>query len=177
MPLAVHMMALGLTPQDLVAQANASASPLYTFLQSLTHIGGYKEDPLQKKSVLLAIILSERPERFLKPAPHEVMPPIIDYHLQRSDEVFLSYMELRNLSDENFEKIQLLRRRYEAELEEILSDGHAAEDFRLPDVRVSTMALIAMLNGVSTWYREDGRLSRDRIQRIYWNMAKRMVRA
>ena len=59
----------------------------------------------------------------------------------------------------------------------ILSDGHASGDFRLPDVRVSTMALIAMLNGVLTWYREGGRLSRDRIQRIYWNMAKRMVRA
>lgn len=101
----------------------------------------------------------------------------IDYHLDRSDEVFLSYMELRNLSPENFEKIEVLRRQYEAELEAILSDGHGSEDFRLPDVRVSTMALIAMLNGVLTWYREGGRLSRDRIQRIYWNMARRMVRA
>ena len=101
----------------------------------------------------------------------------IDYHIDRSDQVFLSYMELRNLSPENFKKIEVLRRRYEAEVEAILGDGHAAGDFRLPDVRVSTMALIAMLNGVSTWYREDGRLSRDRIQRIYWNMAKRMVRA
>ena len=101
----------------------------------------------------------------------------IDYHLDRSDEVFLSYMELRNLSPDNFRDIEALRRRYEAELEAILSDGHASGDFRLPDVRVSTMALIAMLNGVLTWYREGGRLSRDRIQRIYWNMAKRMVRA
>ena len=101
----------------------------------------------------------------------------VNYHFDRSDEVFLSYMELRNLSDDNFAEIETLRRSYEAELEAILEAGHEAGDFRLPDVRVSTMALIAMLTGVMTWYREDGRLSRDRIQRIYWNMAKRMVRA
>lgn len=101
----------------------------------------------------------------------------VDYHFDRSDEVFLSYMELRNLSEENFAHIEDLRRRYEAELESILDDGQKSGDFRLPDVRVSTMALIAMLTGVMTWYREGGRLSRDRIQRIYWNMARRMVRA
>ena len=101
----------------------------------------------------------------------------IDYHLDRCTEVFLSNMELRNLTPENFARIEALRRRYEAELESILSDGHASGDFRLPDVHVSAMALIAMLVGVTSWYREDGRLSRDRIQRIYWNMTRRMVRA
>ena len=101
----------------------------------------------------------------------------VDYHFDRSDEVFLSYMELRNLSDENFARIEELRRAYEAELEDILDAGHKSGDFRLADVRVSTMALIAMLTGVMTWYREGGRLSRDRIQRIYWNMAQRMVQA
>ncbi|MEZ4709404.1 MAG: carbohydrate kinase family protein [Caldilineaceae bacterium] len=78
------MLALGWTPQAVLDRANASAEPLATFLQSLMQIGGYKEDPLQKKSALLAIILSERPEHFLRPAVHEVMPPIIDYHLMRS---------------------------------------------------------------------------------------------
>ena len=101
----------------------------------------------------------------------------VDYHFDRSDEVFLSYMELRNLSEENFARTEALRRAYEAELEDILEAGHESGDFRLADVRVSTMALIAMLTGVMTWYREGGRLSRDRIQRIYWKMAQRMVQA
>jgi hypothetical protein len=46
-------------------------------------VGGYKEDPLRKKSALLALILRERPERFL-PAQDDDVPPIIDYHVQRS---------------------------------------------------------------------------------------------
>lgn len=78
------MGALGPTPADLVTRANASPSPLGTFLAQLDHIGGYKEDPLRKKSVLLAVILQQRPERFLRSAPEEPVPPIIDYHLQRS---------------------------------------------------------------------------------------------
>ena len=78
------MQALALLPRHIVARANESATPLSTFLQSLDHIGGYKEDPLRKKSALLALILSQRPERFLRPAPGETIPPIIDYHLMRS---------------------------------------------------------------------------------------------
>ncbi len=101
----------------------------------------------------------------------------VDYHFDRSDEVFLSYMELRNLNDENFREIEELRRAYENELEAILSEGQESGEFRLPDVKVTTKALIAMLTGVMTWYREGGRLSRDDIRRMYWNMARRMVLA
>jgi hypothetical protein len=78
------MLALGLAPANIVARANASDKPLQTFLAQLDHIGGYKEDPLRKKSTLLAIILQQRPEKFLRIDVNETVPPIIDYHLQRS---------------------------------------------------------------------------------------------
>ena len=79
-----EMVALGWTPAQIVERANASDKPLQTFLMQLDHIGGYKEDPLRKKSTLLAIILQQRPEQFLRIDASEVVPPIIDYHLQRS---------------------------------------------------------------------------------------------
>ncbi len=101
----------------------------------------------------------------------------VNYHVDRRDAVFLAYMELRNLSAENFDEIEKLRRQYEDQLEDILSAGQESGHFRLPDTRVTTMALIAMLTGVHVWYRDGGRLSRDRIQRIYWNLARRTVRA
>ena len=101
----------------------------------------------------------------------------VDYHLDRRDHVFLAYMELRNLSDENFAEVESLRRQYEDELEGILAEGQESGAFRLPDTRVTTMALIAMLTGVHVWYRDGGRLSRERVQRIYWNLVRRMVKA
>jgi len=76
------MEALGETPASLVAHARADAHPLRGFLQRLDHVGGYKEDPLRKKSALLAMILRARPEEWL-PADEE-LPPIVDYHVQRS---------------------------------------------------------------------------------------------
>ena len=77
------MLALGLTPQAVVEQANASASPLRTLFQLLDHIDGYREDPLRKKAGLLAIILRQRPEVFLAGSEEEV-PPVVDYHVMRS---------------------------------------------------------------------------------------------
>lgn len=65
------------------------ASSIDRSLVSLTHSlialtdSGYKEDPLRKKSSLLAILLQQRPEKFL--ADDEVdAPPIVDYHIMRS---------------------------------------------------------------------------------------------
>ncbi len=55
----------------------------------------------------------------------------IRHHMERGAEVFISYMELRNLAPENFARIEVLRRSYEAELTEILRDGCAAGLFRL----------------------------------------------
>lgn len=101
----------------------------------------------------------------------------IRYHLDRPDEVFIAYMELRSLEPENFSVIEDLRRQYEKELEMILAEGHDANDFNVPDIRLATMAIIAMLTGVNTWYREGGRLSRDRIERIYCNMVRRAAGA
>lgn len=77
------MAALGLTPQALVARAAASGAPVGELLAQLDHVGGYKEDPLRKKSALVALILRERPEGFLPRAGDDV-PPIVDYHVQRS---------------------------------------------------------------------------------------------
>ncbi len=77
------MLALNLTPNDVVRQAQASPLPLETFVGLLDHIGGYKEDPIRKKPMLLALILNQRPEAFLAFGPNEQVAPVLDYHLQR----------------------------------------------------------------------------------------------
>jgi hypothetical protein len=73
-----------LTPELLLDQANQSEYPLQTFLDQLALIPGYKEDPLRKKAMLLAIIMENRPEQFLRVRDPQSAIPIIDYHLQRS---------------------------------------------------------------------------------------------
>ena len=77
------MLALKLTPQALLERANLSPAPLQALLRQLDHVGGFKEDPLRKKSVLLGMILQQRPEAFLA-GGGEDLPPVVDYHVMRS---------------------------------------------------------------------------------------------
>jgi hypothetical protein len=72
------------SPGEIVRQANQSNKPLASLLAALKHVPGYAEDPMQKKAMLLAVILENRPEHFLVVNDPESAVPIIDYHLQRS---------------------------------------------------------------------------------------------
>ncbi|MDR5652044.1 TetR/AcrR family transcriptional regulator [Ruixingdingia sedimenti] len=101
----------------------------------------------------------------------------VRFHLDRPEAVFIAFMELRSLTPGNFAAIAALRGRYEAALEGILREGVAAGAFTVPDTRLAAMALIAMLTGVTTWYREGGRLARAEVEGIYADMARRAVGA
>ncbi|CUJ91217.1 HTH-type transcriptional repressor KstR2 [Ruegeria denitrificans] len=101
----------------------------------------------------------------------------IRFHLERPDEVFIAYMELRNLTPENFSEIEALRRKYEDTLEAILSRGQEGGVFDIADTKIATLAVIAMLNGVMTWYRAGGRLSLDEVEQVYWDIVRRSVSA
>ena len=101
----------------------------------------------------------------------------IQTSLERPEAVFLSYMELRSLTPENRRDIAELRRRYEDMLEAILIAGEAQGSMSVPDSRLTTMALIAMLTGVTNWYREGGRLDQDKVVAIYWDLVRGAVGA
>ncbi|MEL6583111.1 MAG: TetR/AcrR family transcriptional regulator [Pseudomonadota bacterium] len=143
------------------------------------------------KQTLLFDIMSVHMEELLAAAERAFLPgdaPLSDrleafvrfhisHHIGRQAEVFISYMELRNLEPENFNAVEALRRRYEDMLGKILSDGARAGVFATGDLRVSTMAMIAMLTGVSTWFSETGRLTPAAIEDHYVELAFRMVGA
>ena len=100
----------------------------------------------------------------------------IRFHLERPEQVFISYMELRNLEPENFKTLEEMRRQYENSLEGILMVGQQEGLFDVDDTKLTTLALISMLNGVMNWYKPDGRLSLDRVETIYSDMAGKAVR-
>lgn len=101
----------------------------------------------------------------------------IRFHAARPEAVFIAYMELRNLSPDNFATVEDLRHRYEDRLTAILATGQTRGTFRVEDPRIATMAIIAMLTGVNTWFRDTGRLSLADVETIYWDMTRRMVSA
>lgn len=95
----------------------------------------------------------------------------IRFHAGRSDAVFVAYMELRSLEPDNFRRIEGLRRYYEGCLRKIVAQGVESGELEVDDVPVAAMAIIAMLTGVTTWYRTGGRLTIAEIEEIYVRMA------
>lgn len=124
-------------------------------------------------------LLNARAARDLPPDPDPQLEDFtrfhIRFHLERADAVFIAYMELRSLNPENFAVIEALRRDYETQLQTILRDGVEQRRFAVHDTRIAAMAVIAMLTGVNTWYRHDGRLSVAEVEDIYWDMVRKAV--
>ncbi|UWR12662.1 TetR/AcrR family transcriptional regulator [Sulfitobacter mediterraneus] len=125
-------------------------------------------------------LLAEVPRAEGKPALQALQDFVefhIRFHADRPDEVFIAYMELRNLTPENFSQIEALRRRYEDHLEAILQAGAAEDVFAVSDTKIVTLAIIAMLTGVNTWFRSGGRLSLNEVVAQYWDMVRKAVGA
>lgn len=101
----------------------------------------------------------------------------IRFHRSKTDEVFVSYMELRSLEPPNFHRVERQRRAYEDRLQAILKRGAEAGALRAPEPKIATMAIIAMLTGVTGWYRQGGRLSALAIEELYVDMVMRSVGA
>lgn len=159
--------------RQIAAEVGVQAGALYLYTpdkQSL--LAGLMRDHLE---ALIANWKAQTPASH----PHDRLRQFvhfhIGYHIDRPDAVFIAYMELRNLEPDRFAEIEALRRSYEAELEAILRDGQAAGVFELADPRLASMALIAMLTGVTNWYREGGRLSRAEVEELYADMALKSV--
>ena len=138
------------------------------------------------KQTLLFNLLHDHMEELLEAqrddittSPLDRLRDFVDFHIRfhadRPDEVFISYMELRNLTAENFNVVETLRRSYEDRLETILQHGAATGDFVIADTKIATLAVIAMLTGVNTWFRSGGRLSLDQVIAQYWDMVRKAV--
>lgn len=101
----------------------------------------------------------------------------VGFHLDRAEAVFVATMELRSLTSENFAPIEAARRAYEDHLEDILRRGAACGAFALTDTRLAAFAILAMLTGVTQWFRDGGRLDRAAVADHYAALALRLAGA
>ncbi len=158
----------------IAAETGVQAGAIYNHFPTKQHL---LHDLLvvHMETLLKAWEEADQPELSAPAALEHFVRFHIRYHLDRSREVFISYMELRSLEDENFSAIERLRRSYEKVPRAILERGVKDGSFSIIDPQITTMAIIAMLNGMTTWYRESGRLSLDEIEAVYIRLVKRLV--
>jgi AcrR family transcriptional regulator len=152
--------------RDLAADVNLKIGSLYNYIPH--------------KQEFLAILLESIQHELMSDLDVQVSPIAdpreklmafvrfhIEWHTARKEEVFIGNMELRSLSPEQYARVVALRKRYEAYLQAILLQGARAGHWTIRDAKVTSYAMLAMLTGVSNWYRPGGRLSQTKLIKLY----------
>ncbi|MYZ46433.1 TetR/AcrR family transcriptional regulator [Propylenella binzhouense] len=167
---AIHLIAAkgfeAVTLRGIAKQVGIQASSLYRYYPSksellMTIITAHMEDLLERwaEAEPAGGSALERLDAFIE--FH------VSYHSSKPTEVFIANMEMRALAAEDRKTVVAMRKRYEAILLQILLDGVEEGVFSVPDARVATFAILAMLTGLTVWYQEGGRLSKDELVACY----------
>lgn len=159
--------------RQLAAEVGLKSASLYNHMRT-------KQDLLFELIQEHMTALLEETERALAEAPDGAEAQLahfikhhLTYHMEKKREVFVANFELRGLSPENYKTIVAMRRAYEARLVAILDQGVAEGEFDLLDTHIAAYAILAMLTGACTWYKPDGRLSKDDVVRLHTDMLLR----
>jgi AcrR family transcriptional regulator len=152
--------------RDLAADVNLKVGSLYNYIpQKQEFLAALLEDIMRELLHDLQAQVSPIED------PRERLLAFVRFHIEwhtaRKEEVFIGNMEMRSLSTEQYAKVVEMRKTYEGYLRSILTQGVKAGYWMTPDPKVTSYALLAMLTGVSNWYRPNGRLSQSKLIQIY----------
>jgi AcrR family transcriptional regulator len=148
-----------MTMRELAGKVGVQAGAIYRYFPSKAKL--LVELLVEHLDFLLEHWQREQPDT---DDPVERLRAFVDFHIRshtlRRREVFVANMELRSLAPADYRRVVALRRRYEHILTDILHDDMARGVFALPDARIATFSILAMLTGVGTWFKEGGRLGK-----------------
>ena len=157
--------------RDLAAEVGIQPSSLYNHIAS--------------KQALLADLMHEHMETLLAAtdaaldaAGPDVMHRLrafighhVLYHMERRQEVYIANFELRGLDASNYAQIVAQRTGYEARLTALLREGVDVGALDVTDIPVTAFAMLAMLTGICTWYRPNGRLGKAELVQLHIELA------
>lgn len=98
------------------------------------------------------------------------------YHMERRQEVYIANFELRALDPPNYRQIVALRQDYEVRLMALLEEGVTLGELEIGDIPVTAYAMLAMLTGICTWFRPNGRLEKAELVALHAELALNGIR-
>ena len=166
----------GTSLRDISARSGMSVSHLYYYFPSKASV--LKELMSQISHDLIAVL--EKAEAEAGDPPTQRLKALVQaqvlFHSRRQAEAFVGRSELRSLEGDDRTEIIILYDRVSSMFAKAISDGVKQGEFVCPFVSEATKAIITMCNGVSTWYRPEGRLTPKAIAQRYVELSLAMVR-
>ena len=156
--------------RDLASEVGIQASSLYNHIRTKQDllfdlIREHMEALLAQTDAALAAAPDTATDRLRTFIRHHIV-----YHLEKKQDVFIANFELRSLDAPHYATIVAMRRAYEGKLMAVLDAGVATGEFDIHDTRITAYSILAMLTGVCTWYKPEGRLSKSEIVDLHTSM-------
>ena len=121
----------------------------------------------------------------MRDAVHDISDPVerlerfarfhVNYHIEKPEHVFLAYMEPRSLDEDGRANVLPLRDTYESCLRKTLMKGQSLGLFHFDDAAVTARAILAMLTGITVWFRKDGPLDQATVVENYIQLTLQSV--
>ena len=89
--------------------------------------------------------------------------------------VAIYFREEINLPKNARDRINKMRKTLDSRLHSLLKEGVATGDFEIDDPRMCTLVIAGMSSYAFAWYREGGRLEREKLTTLFVKMAMKMV--
>jgi AcrR family transcriptional regulator len=152
----------GTTTDDIAAAAGITKRTLYRYMGSKEHLLFEIHDRWMRDLLPEVSTHSGSPEQRIRAMIASQMRMIAD-HLQ---EVKVFFEEVKHLSPRKRADVVARREAYEQVLDGILTDGVAAGDLTVPDLRLTTLGILGAINETYRWYRTGGQHGPDELAEL-----------
>lgn len=165
------------TIDDLVEATGLTRGGLYHYISGkqdlLSQIHRRFIEPLLEQAEEIAAA-GHPPEETLRLLGQALMSDIATY----TDQVTVFLHEWRIIRDDPaWADIRRARKRFEGVVEQVLRRGVREGAFRVADVRLSVLAFLGMFNYSYQWYSSSGRVSAQRLARVFMDIFMDGIRA
>jgi AcrR family transcriptional regulator len=164
------------TTRDIAGRAGMSPAALYIHYKT-------KEELLHRisrighdKALALLTEEAERPGTAAERLASAVRS-FVRWHAERHTTARVVQYELDALAPEHRTEIMELRRRSDAAVRRILSEGVRDGEFDVPDLPGTTLAVVSLCVDVARWFNASGPRTPDEVGELYAGLVLRMVTA
>jgi AcrR family transcriptional regulator len=150
----------GTTLDDIANELGVTKPFIYTHFRSKTELLAAICTP----TIALTLAAVETAAQGTGTPTERLRRAVIDFTkvlLSRQANIAIFFREEKHLEPDAVADIDALRKKFNTVLSELLTEGIAAGEFVIGDVKLASLAIGGMISWAYTWYRTDGRLPLD----------------